>query len=270
MKYFNLIIIGDEILHGNRNDKHFAFFKALLEHHGLRLNQVQYLPDERELLTKQLQRSFSDGLPTFVTGGIGATPDDHTRQAAAAALNLPLALNAEAAANIEGVTRKRGESLDSPEHAQRLKMAEFPQGAALVRNDYNNITGFSLREHYFLPGFPVMAHPMAQWVLDTYYAADFHQSAAETRSVYLFDLPESRITPLMEQIERDYAGVKTYSLPSVGWLTAEGGTVPPHIDFGLKADGEAVAQLDAAWQHALSVLQTLGGRLQTQIDAKPR
>lgn len=75
---FHLIIIGDEILHGSRQDKHFAFFKSLLAQYGLQLGLVQYLPDDRPLLVAQLQRSFSDGLPTFVTGGIGATPDDHT------------------------------------------------------------------------------------------------------------------------------------------------------------------------------------------------
>lgn len=81
------------------------FFKSLLESHGLKLNQVQYLPDEPDLLVKQLRRSFSDGLPTFVTGGIGSTPDDHTRQAAAAALDLPVVRHPEAAKFIEGVTR---------------------------------------------------------------------------------------------------------------------------------------------------------------------
>ena len=111
---FNLIIIGDEILHGSRQDKHFAFFKSLLESYGLKLNQVQYLPDEPDVLVKQLRRSFSDGMPTFVTGGIGATPDDHTRQAAAAALDLPVVRHPEAAKFIEGVTLKRGEPLDSP------------------------------------------------------------------------------------------------------------------------------------------------------------
>ena len=75
MNAFNLIIIGDEILHGSRQDKHFAFFKSLLESRGLKLNQVQYLPDEPELLVNQLRRSFSDGLPTFVTGGIGVADD---------------------------------------------------------------------------------------------------------------------------------------------------------------------------------------------------
>lgn len=178
MNAFNLIIIGDEILHGSRQDKHFAFFKSLLESHGLKLNQVQYLPDEPDLLVKQLRRSFSDGLPTFVTGGIGSTPDDHTRQAAAAALDLPVVRHPEAAKFIEGVTRKRGEPLDSPEHAQRLKMADFPEGAELVPNPFNNIAGFSIREHYFFPGFPVMAHPMAEWVLETYYADRFNQTDA--------------------------------------------------------------------------------------------
>ena len=142
---FNLIIIGDEILHGSRQDKHFAFFKSLLESRGLKLNQVQYLPDEPDLLVKQLRRSFSDGLPTFVTGGIGSTPDDHTRQAAAAALDLPVVRHPEAAKFIEGVTLKRDEPLDSPEHAQRLKMADFPEGAELVPNPFNNIPNRALR-----------------------------------------------------------------------------------------------------------------------------
>lgn len=74
MNAFNLIIIGDEILHGSRQDKHFAFFKSLLESKGLKLNQVQYLPDEPDLLVRQLRRSFSDGIPTFVTGGISVRP----------------------------------------------------------------------------------------------------------------------------------------------------------------------------------------------------
>ena len=58
MNAFNLIIIGDEILHGSRQDKHFAFFKSLLESHGLKLNQVQYLPDEPDLLVKQTVPQF--------------------------------------------------------------------------------------------------------------------------------------------------------------------------------------------------------------------
>ena len=266
MNAFNLIIIGDEILHGSRQDKHFSFFKSLLESHGLKLNQVQYLPDEPDLLVKQLRRSFSDGLPTFVTGGIGSTPDDHTRQAAAAALDLPVVRHAEAAKFIEGVTQKRGEPLDSPEHAQRLKMADFPEGAELVPNPFNNIAGFSIREHYFFPGFPVMAHPMAEWVLETYYADRFNQTERGSRSVYVFDQPESRITPIMEHLERAYAGVRSYSLPTVGRTASDGRYIPPHIEFGIKAEGEACRLLDAAWEDALQGLQAIGATLKETVE----
>lgn len=261
MNAFNLIIIGDEILHGSRTDKHFAFFKSLLESRGLKLNQVQYLPDEPDLLVRQLGRSFADGVPAFVTGGIGSTPDDHTRQAAAAALGLPVVRHPEAAKFIEGVTLKRGEPLDSPEHAQRLKMADFPEGADLVPNPFNNIAGFSIREHYFFPGFPVMAHPMAQWVLETYYADRFNQTARGSRSVYVFGQPESRVTPIMEYVEQAYPGIRSYSLPSVGWHNEDGTSVKPHIEFGIKAEGEAVALLDKAWAEVLQRLQSLGATL---------
>ena len=266
MNTFNLIIIGDEILHGSRQDKHFAFFKSLLESRGLKLNQVQYLPDEPDLLVKQLRRSFSDGLPTFVTGGIGSTPDDHTRQAAAAALDLPVVRHPEAAKFIEGVTLKRGEPLDAPEHAQRLKMADFPEGAELVPNPFNNIAGFSIREHYFFPGFPVMAHPMAEWVLETYYANRFNQTERGSRSVYVFDQPESRITPIMEHLERTYAGVRSYSLPTVGRTDSDGRYTPPHIEFGIKAEGEACRLLDAAWEDALQGLQAIGATLKETVE----
>ncbi|WP_165010028.1 competence/damage-inducible protein A [Neisseria yangbaofengii] len=265
MNRFNLIIIGDEILHGTRIDKHFAFFKSLLESRGLKLNQVQYLPDDFDLLVTQLQRSFSDGLPTFVTGGIGATPDDHTRQAAAAALGVPLIRHPEAAKNIEGVTLKRGEPLDSAEHAQRLNMADFPEGAELVPNSFNSIAAFSIREHYFFPGFPVMAHPMAEWVLDTYYAERFNQVESGFRSVYVFGQPESRLAPLMEYIERTYPGVRSYSLPTVARTDGKGRRIHSHIDFGIKAEGAACALLDTAWADVLQHLCDLGAELKDTV-----
>lgn len=258
MKPFQLIIIGDEILHGERQDKHFAFFKKLLREHGLQLASVLYLPDERAELIRHLQTSFAQNLPTFVTGGIGGTPDDHTRQAAAQALNLPLVRHSEAAALINQVSANRGDAPDSAAALQRLNMADFPQGAALIPNPYNNIAGFSYREHYFLPGFPVMAHPMAQWVLQTYYADWFHQTERAQKSVWLLDLPESKITALMNELEDKYKGIQTFSLPSVG-----DDKTPAHIEFGLKAQGQACAQLENAWQCATEQLIALGGKLQT-------
>ena len=219
---------------GSRVDAHFSAIKTLLTERGLRLHSVQYLPDDRALITEQLKRSFADGIPTFVTGGIGGTPDDHTRQAAAEALALPLRLHPEGIANIEAVSHQRGDALDSAAHRQRLRMAEFPAGADLIPNSYNGIAGFAIREHYFLPGFPVMAHPMAEWVLNTHYAARFHQTPRAQRAIWLFDLPESHIAPIMEAIETRYPGIRSYSLPSEGGLQDDGRISLSRVEFGLK------------------------------------
>ncbi len=251
---FGLIIIGDEILNGDREDKHFAFFKQALLQRGLQLAWVQYLPDEREILVEKLANSFAEGLPVLVTGGIGGTPDDHTRQAAAQALGLPIVLHPQAAQNIEAASLQRGDSLDSEAHRIRLRMAEFPQGSELVPNPYNNIAGFRIREHYFLPGFPKMAHPMAEWVLDQLYAGRQHQTERAQRSARLYGLPESAITRLMEDIEAATPGIRTFSLPTLGSETER-----YCILFGLKAEGRAACvALDSVWAQTLAAFPALG------------
>ena len=87
---FGLIIVGDEILSGKREDKHLAKVIALLGARGLALSWVELLGDERARIAAELKRVFASGDIVFCCGGIGATPDDHTRQAAAAALDVPL------------------------------------------------------------------------------------------------------------------------------------------------------------------------------------
>ena len=93
---FGLIIIGDEILSGKREDKHFTKVVALLAERGLQLAWARYVGDDRRLITQALRDAFASGAAVLSCGGIGATPDDHTRQCAAAALGVPLALHPEA------------------------------------------------------------------------------------------------------------------------------------------------------------------------------
>lgn len=256
---FGLMIIGDEIVYGSRQDKHFAFFKSLLQSKGLQLAWVQYLPDNRALLTGQLQRSFADGGPVFVTGGIGATPDDHTRQAAAAALGQPLVRHPQALRLLEEITLKRGESLDSPGHQQRAKMADFAAGVDLIPNPFNQIAGFSVQEHYFFPGFPQMAHPMAEWVLDTYYADAFFKTRHAHRAAIVEGLPESAVGPVMDDIEARWPGIKTFSLPTIHQDDpGEAHHRRYCLEFGVKATDDACAHIQAAWNDAVTQLHALG------------
>ena len=250
MRGFGLIVVGDEILSGRRADSHFAAVRALLAEHGLRLAWVTYVGDDRARLTALLQHTFSGEDVVFCTGGIGATPDDHTRQAAAAALGLPLSLHPEAAALIAERTRE----VNLPVTPERLRMGELPADARLIPNPVNRIPGFSLRDHHFVPGFPAMAGPMLEWVLETRYRELFCRDRLVEASFVVHGLAEATLTPLMEEIERDFPGVKVFSLPH---LDPERRTAY-QIELGVKGDpsatGTALATLRAG-------AVALGGRI---------
>ena len=250
MPGFGLIVIGDEILSGRREDKHFPAVRHLLADRGLRLAWVCYLGDDRQRLTAALERTFAGTDVVLSTGGIGATPDDHTRQAAAAALGRPLALHPEAAALIADRTREAGLPL-TPE---RLRMGEFPEGATLIPNPVNRIPGFSLRDHHFVPGFPAMAQPMIAWVLDTHYRDRFGSEAEAEASFVVHGLAEAALTPLMEAIERDLPGARVFSLPH---LDPERRTAY-RIELGAKGEPEAV---DEAVRRLREGATRLGGRI---------
>jgi len=265
---FGLIIVGDEILSGKRSDKHLPKVIELLSARGLRLAWADYVGDSPERLTATLKRAFAGSEPVFSCGGIGATPDDHTRQSAARALDQPLRLHPEAEALIrermQDVARESGEPYqpDRADNVHRLNMGVFPAEARIIPNPYNKIPGFSSRgpggsEVHCVPGFPVMAWPMIEWVLDRHYAHLFHRTAFEERSVVVYGAMESLLTPLMVQIEEAHPEVKVFSLPSVDHPVHG-----RHIELGVK--GEKVA-VRAAYPQLLAGLHTLGSKLGPEL-----
>ena len=241
---FGALIIGDEILRGKRQDKHFAKLIDILAARGLKLDWAKYLGDDPVAITATLRRTFASEDIVFSFGGIGATPDDHTRACAAAAAGVGLEMHPEAEAEIRA--RWGAETTE-----QRLKMAEFPRGSRIVPNTYNRIAGFSLGHHYFVPGFPVMAWPMVEWVLDNRYAHLFHARPEGEAAIIVYELPESTVTPLMIDIEARYRGLKTFSLPSVGE-----GWERRHIELGVRG---APADVTKAIEEMKSGVVALGG-----------
>src|SRR5690606_32055777 len=77
-------------------DKHFSKLIELLAKRGMRLSGAEFISDDRDVIARSLERSFASKDIVFCCGGIGATPDDQTRQAAAQALNVDLALHPDA------------------------------------------------------------------------------------------------------------------------------------------------------------------------------
>ncbi len=328
---FGLIVIGDEILSGKRADKHMPKVIELLAARGLSLAWCEYVGDDPQRITTTLKRAFASGDVVFSTGGIGATPDDHTRQCAAAALGLPLALHPQAEALIrermQDLAREQGTvyEADRPDNIHRLNMGVFPQGAQLVPNPFNKIPGFFCGERragppqassapsggsdphavgerggterragppqassaaprhgeagapspaggrelhgvndrggtiYFVPGFPVMAWPMVEWVLDTHYAAFAHRAAQVERSVIVFGAMEATLTPLMEQIEQAHSGIKVFSLPSV-----DHPQYGRHIELGVKG---LAADVPAAYQQLKAGLLKANAKLGPELPA---
>ena len=268
---FGLIIVGDEILSGKRADKHMVRVIELLAARGLQLSWAEYVGDAPELITRTLRRAFDSGDIVFSCGGIGATPDDHTRQCAARALGVELALHPQARALIRERMRElaleRGVPFEPErsDNVHRLNMGVFPHGARIIPNPYNKIPGFSCEgvgagAVYFVPGFPVMAWPMVESVLDTHYSHRFRSGVWAEQSVIVFDAMESALTPLMVRLEADHAGIKVFSLPSVDH--PEFGR---HIELGVKGRPEPVA---ASFEALLLGLRELGVRLGPELVRK--
>lgn len=205
---FGVYIIGDEILSGKRQDAHLSTAIALLKARELSLSWAQYLGDIPDQITSTLKVSLATNDVVFSFGGIGATPDDFTRQCAADALGVSIERHTGAVAEIEA---QFGESA----YPKRVLMADFPQGAALIPNPVNRVAGFSVQQHYFLPGFPSMAHPMMAWVLDTHYSHLFHQMPTVEQSIIVQDGIESQLIDLMNEVLKKYPDIKIFSLPKL-------------------------------------------------------
>jgi molybdopterin-biosynthesis enzyme MoeA-like protein len=258
-----LVIVGDEILSGKRADKHMPKLIELLAARGLQLAWAEYVGDAPDRITATLQRAFASGDIVFSCGGIGATPDDHTRQCAGKALGVELELHPQAEALIrermQDIAREQGTvyQADRPDNIHRLNMGVFPKGARLIPNPYNKIPGFSIGRVHFVPGFPVMAWPMMEWVLDTHYRNLFREKPYIEKSVIVFGAMEAALTPLMEQIERDHPAVKVFSLPSVDH--PEYGR---HIDLGVKGEPDTV---EVAYVQLVAGLKSFGARLGPEL-----
>jgi len=232
---FGALIIGDELLVGKRQDKHLGFVIGTLAKRGLRLAWAEYQGDDPARLTAALRRTFASGDVVFSFGGIGATPDDHTRQCAGEALGAPLSLHPDAEREIR--TRFQGAEATP----NRLRMGEFPQGSAIIPNPVNRIAGFSIRGHWFVPGFPQMAWPMIEWVLDTHYPHLFDRDRWSEGSVLVFEAGESQLVPVMDAVGVQFPGVKVFSLPSMG----EDGS-RRHVELGVRGAPAEVAPALAA------------------------
>ncbi|MGQ0701103.1 MAG: competence/damage-inducible protein A [Panacagrimonas sp.] len=233
-----LFVIGDEILSGKRQDRHLSKVIALLGARGMALDWARFVGDDIEDISNAIRQSLARDDLVLSCGGIGATPDDLTRQAAAKAFDLPLARHREAEALIESEYGDRA-------HPHRVLMADFPQGAGLIPNPVNRVAGFFVGHHHFVPGFPDMAWPMIEWVLDQRYPAlHSKEPPVEFSLRVLGSAAESDLLELMEDVLARFPAIRLSSLPFRG-----DGERPRHIELGIRGP-ETLAAEAFAYLHA--------------------
>jgi molybdopterin-biosynthesis enzyme MoeA-like protein len=237
---FGALIIGDEILSGKRQDKHFPKIIAILKARGLDLGWSMYLPDEPSVITAVLSSTLARDDIVFCFGGIGATPDDHTRQCAAKAAGVGLALHPDAKREIEA-------RFGAEAYPKRIEMGVFPAGSRIVPNPYNRVPGFSYARHHFFPGFPEMAWPMMEWVLDNEYPQLHNQQPPVDVAIVVKDAGESQLIDLMNACIARYPDVKLFSLPS---FTPDG----RRIELGVKGEANLANEALAFLQKGVAAL----------------
>jgi molybdopterin-biosynthesis enzyme MoeA-like protein len=233
------LIIGDELLSGKRQDQHFNHLQSVLAQRGLELSWTIMVGDEPEQLERFLGLSLSTKDLVFSFGGIGATPDDRTRQTVARVANVDLEPHPQATAEIEA---QYGEQA----YPNRILMGHLPVGSRIIPNTINRVPGFSFDDHHFMPGFPEMAWPMIVWVLDNLYPELRNLSPQDEQIIFVPHGRESDLLPVMMKIVENYPALRFSSLPHMGET--------PHIELSLRGHteqiNEAMALLKSAIEHA--------------------
>ncbi|HDY85857.1 hypothetical protein LCGC14_0440780 [marine sediment metagenome] len=215
------LIIGDELLSGKRQDRHFNHLQSVLAARGLELSWTIIVGDDPIQLERFLAFSLASNDLVFSFGGIGATPDDRTRQSVAHAAQVPLIRHPEAVFEIE---QKYGDAA----YPNRILMAELPEGSLIIPNSINRVPGFSLNNHHFMPGFPEMSWPMLMWILDTHYPHLKNTVPLNEQTIYVFKGRESDLLHAMNEVLERYPELRLSSLPHL--------SDTPHIELSLRGD----------------------------------
>jgi molybdopterin-biosynthesis enzyme MoeA-like protein len=235
-----LFIIGDEILSGKRQDRHLGTVIELLDARGMELSWTRILGDDADLLTENLRQTFASEDIVFSCGGIGATPDDRTRQCAAKALDLPLEEHPQGRSEL---IAQFGDRVTT----QRLQLVEFPRGADIIPNPVNRVPGFSIRNHHLVPGFPNMAWPMIEWVLDHRYRHLLAPGVRSERAICVWDARESDIIPLLEEFVSRHPDLRLSCLPGSSGERYQ-------LELGLRGETRRVTEVTAELCAAVTAL----------------
>jgi molybdenum cofactor synthesis domain-containing protein len=156
-----VLVIGNEVLSGRTRDANLPFLAARLAGLGVRLMEARVIPDDPAAIIAVLNEVRARYSYVFTTGGIGPTHDDVTAEAVARAFGVALRRHPLAEALLR--QHYRPEDLN----AARLRMADIPEGAALIDNPVSKAPGFRLGNVFVMAGVPRIMQAMFDAVAPT-------------------------------------------------------------------------------------------------------
>jgi nicotinamide-nucleotide amidase len=207
------IAIGDELLLGETQESNGTYLSKELDLRGLGLNHSQILPDRVELIADTIKNMSVDGGLIVISGGLGPTDDDLTREAVAMALGVSL----ECHEDIREALANRKSSLNSKISKSNLRQAFAPSGAKIMPNKFGTAPSFVAKlgtcSIFCLPGVPREFKALINLYLDDL-LAELGAKIQHRSEVLLkiFGESESALQDRMLRIP-NYEAVQIRSLP---------------------------------------------------------
>jgi nicotinamide-nucleotide amidase len=196
-----ILTIGNEIVSGDTENTNASWLSRRLEQLGVKVVLSVAVPDELERIVEVVRREHPRVDHLLVTGGLGGTPDDITREALAAAFAVPQEL-VEALAD-----ELRARFTGNPEYVARW--AALPAGSQPLVNPRGGAPGFRIENTWVLPGLPAEMREMFDR-----YADELRGGRPIVAWRRRYATRESTITPALEQTTARWPEVLVGSYPS--------------------------------------------------------
>ena len=199
-----ILVIGDEILSGRTKDKNIGWLAEQLNIQGIQLREARVIPDIRDTIIETVKTLSASYDLVFTSGGIGPTHDDITTASVAAAFGKAVIRHPEAEARLIA----HYQDTDIEFNAARQKMADIPEGAALIDNPLSAAPGFILENVHVFAGVPSILQAMFEGLRDS-----LPGGVAMTRLTVQCGIGEGSIATVMESVQAAHEGVSIGSYP---------------------------------------------------------
>ena len=193
-----MLVIGDEILSGRTADKNINCLAQMLDARGIALIEVRIIADDETAIisaTTELSRRYD---LVFTSGGIGPTHDDITTVSIAKTFDVCVIRDPEADRLM--IDHYKGTGLEYT--PARQKMADVPEGAALIDNPVSVAPGYRINNVFVLAGVPEIFAAMLDGIDHL-----LPEGIVRERLTIQINIGEGTLAPCLAEVTQAYQGI---------------------------------------------------------------